>query len=301
MYFKKNIFIIDNEKNDIVKLLLILDSLYNVYSENNPSKAIDTIYKLLPSKIPDIILISAEVVKGLGSNLINSLKNDNLLNKIPIILTGYNKYGEEEKYLEMGVNDFITRPYTPAILKLRINNLIKMVSLIEENNRLSKTDQLTNISNRRGFDEHLDLIWFECLKNSIPLGFLIIDLDYFKKYNDTYGHLNGDKCLVKIAETIKKSIKTEENHFLARWGGEEFVVLLKGEDLNSTMKIAELIRKNIENTIIKIENNKSTNITVSIGINHITPSKKDSIRDFVSAADISLYKAKSLGRNKVIF
>lgn len=293
----KNIFIIDDEKNDIVKLLFVLDSYYNVYTEKNPIKAVEEMYRFKP----DIILMSSEVIENFGSTLISFLKRDTILKKVPIILTGYNNYGEEERYLKMGVGDFITRPYNSSILKLRINNLISLTSLIEEKNKLSKTDQLTNIRNRRGFDEHLDSVWSECVENSTPLGLLIIDIDHFKKYNDTYGHANGDKCLVETTRTISKCIKAERNHFFARWGGEEFVVLLKNENINSTIRIAESIRESVERATIKIDNNKDTKITISIGVNNIIPNNEDGIGYFISSADDSLYRAKSLGRNKVVF
>jgi diguanylate cyclase (GGDEF)-like protein len=160
-------------------------------------------------------------------------------------------------------------------------------------------DQLTGIPNRRSFDNRLDLEWGRAVREKTPISILIIDVDEFKNYNDTYGHQQGDIALQTVAKTIKQTVKRSLD-FVARWGGEDFVVLLPGTGSSGSAKVAEKIRIEIENTIIPCADGKGANITVSIGVCAQIPWKNDPISDFISKADDALYKAKETGRNRVV-
>jgi diguanylate cyclase (GGDEF)-like protein len=169
-----------------------------------------------------------------------------------------------------------------------------MVSMRE----LSATDSLTGIPNRRGFDERLNLEWNRAKRDKAILSMLMMDIDKFKNYNDTYGHLQGDKALQSVAKTIEKSLKRSTD-YAARWGGEEFVVLLPATDMNGAHDFAESIRRNVENTLIPCENNTDNKVTISVGINTITPEHESVVEDFTNGADQALYRAKETGRNRV--
>jgi diguanylate cyclase (GGDEF)-like protein len=128
---------------------------------------------------------------------------------------------------------------------------------------------------------------------------MICDIDKFKVYNDTYGHQQGDVALKSFAETASGTLK-RQGDFIARWGGEEFVVLLPGTDLIGAAEVAEQIRANVEAATVPIEEGDVTKITVSIGVNSVTPASETPTSDFIEKADQALYSAKENGRNRVV-
>jgi len=175
-------------------------------------------------------------------------------------------------------------------------------TLVEQIIRLSDLgiiDQLTKLPNRRSFDNRLTLEWNRAVREKMPLSILMLDIDHFKDYNDTYGHQQGDIALQTVAGVIPKPIKRAID-FVARWGGEEFVVLLPNTDSNGAMRVAEEIRTKVENIAIpSIDDGTTKNVTVSIGINTQIPSPNKTIGELIAKADEALYRAKKAGRNKV--
>jgi diguanylate cyclase (GGDEF)-like protein len=165
---------------------------------------------------------------------------------------------------------------------------------------MSLTDQLTNLPNRRNFNMRLTIEWRIAIREMQELSFLMIDIDYFKIYNDRYGHQHGDEVLRLIASGIQQTLK-RPGDFAARWGGEEFAVLLPNTDSEGALNIAESIRKNIEKMDIPLANGEVTKVTVSIGVNTQAPARESSLETFIYIADKELYKAKEMGRNRVCF
>ncbi|MCL2284478.1 MAG: diguanylate cyclase [Fibromonadales bacterium] len=155
---------------------------------------------------------------------------------------------------------------------------------------ISLTDQLTNIPNRRNFDCHLNSEWRRAIRYKLPLSLLMMDVDRFKLYNDTYGHQQGDIILRSVAKCIEKMVK-RPGDLVARWGGEEFTVLLPNTNSAGALEMAESAH-----AIIR----KSTEVTVSIGVVTLIPGNFHSIDNFISAADDALYRAKEMGRNRII-
>jgi diguanylate cyclase (GGDEF)-like protein len=160
-------------------------------------------------------------------------------------------------------------------------------------------DQLTSMPNRRTFDNRLDLEWNRAIREMSSISILLMDVDKFKNYNDVYGHQQGDLALQTVAQVLMQSTKRAVD-FAARWGGEEFAVLLPGTDVHGALKVAEQIRAEIENTVIPCTSAGATKITVSIGVNIQTPAQHDTLDSFISNADKALYKAKETGRNRVV-
>ncbi|MCL2443993.1 MAG: GGDEF domain-containing protein [Treponema sp.] len=165
--------------------------------------------------------------------------------------------------------------------------------------RLSMIDPLTNMPNRRSFDDRLVMEWKKAIREQTTISMLMLDLDRFKVINDTYGHLQGDKILQAVAAIFPKSFK-RPGDFAARWGGEEFAVLLPNTPLEGAVDIAEKIRLDIENAPMPSPAGIEIKITISIGVASLIPSQDSSIDDFTSSADRALYAAKQAGRNKVI-
>lgn len=165
---------------------------------------------------------------------------------------------------------------------------------------LSCTDCLTGIANRRKFDNFINFEWNKCEKNLIHLSAIMIDVDFFKLFNDNYGHQNGDYCLKKIGKTLSNSLNTMHG-IVARYGGEEFIIVIEGLTKELALIEAEKIRKNIEN--LNIPHNfspVSDCVTISLGVSSLIPSEDSSIKILIEKADMALYKAKKKNRNRAI-
>jgi len=227
------------------------------------------------------------------------LKRDEDTQSIPIIfVSGLANAEHEEKGLDFGASDYISKPYTPSIVKLRVRNQIKIVNQLRIINHLSTTDQLTGIPNRRSFNIQVNKEWSRNMREKKPLSLLLLDIDRFKAFNDTYGHQLGDEVLRLIAATLVDSLRRSSD-FAARWGGEEFVVLLPNTDMNGAWKNAERIRENIEKTSVSTLSGQTVGLTVSIGVATMVPTQDATQNDLISQADKALYTAKDNGRNMV--
>lgn len=175
----------------------------------------------------------------------------------------------------------------------------KLNSVRRSIDEISKIDFLTNIYNRRYFNEVLIEEWKNCKKDNSFLAVIMIDVDKFKAYNDIYGHLNGDKCLQSVSEKIK-NVMFNLNSVVARYGGEEFIVLIPNSNLDKAKNAAENIRKSIEKLNIAHEGSEEYRIvTVSIGAAAEIPSEKLLPEKLVNIADEALYRAKKSGRNRI--
>ena len=179
-------------------------------------------------------------------------------------------------------------------------NFFEYYKDVEEHlSNLAINDGLTGIYNRRYFDETLAREWKRTKREKAPLSLIMLDIDYFKKYNDTYGHQAGDECLRQVATTISGALRRPAD-MAARYGGEEFVVVLPNLKLEDSAKFGETIRAKIE--ALKMEHKQSDAnpfITVSLGIASVVPSSISSYEELVGAADKALYSAKNKGRNRV--
>ena len=167
--------------------------------------------------------------------------------------------------------------------------------------KLSMLDSLTGIANRRKFKKQIDDEWERAKRNGSPLSMLLLDIDYFKRYNDTYGHQAGDDTLIKVAQTLSRICK-RPGDLVARYGGEEFVIILSDTTLEGAIRIAEKAKEAIEKK--KIAHRKSTvseYITISIGVASVIPTAKLTHEDVLNSADKVLYVAKRNGRNRIEF
>lgn len=175
----------------------------------------------------------------------------------------------------------------------------KLMALQQELEALSFKDGLTGVANRRMFDAILETEWTHARRNSQPLSLILIDIDYFKQYNDHYGHIQGDDCLKRVGKVLG-SAATRARDLLARFGGEEFALVLPETDAAAALKVAERCRS----LIFKEQMPHATSpigpiLTVSLGVNTIIPGHSDQPLAFVEAVDRRLYQAKQAGRNRV--
>ncbi|MFH2065251.1 MAG: diguanylate cyclase [Pseudomonadota bacterium] len=192
----------------------------------------------------------------------------------------------------------IRRDFLLTLLQ-RINTI-----KLEANNRkleqLSISDELTGTANRRHFDKTFEREWSSAARNRYPLSLIFLDIDFFKSYNDNYGHQAGDQCLKKIGEALNRNIRRTHD-LLARYGGEEFIILLPHTEMEEAFNLSEKIRQSIEHINIKHEFSQIANhITVSLGVASAVPTPQTDSSYLVEQADAALYQAKNNGRNQVV-
>lgn len=187
--------------------------------------------------------------------------------------------------------------------KARERELLNVKQQLEETNktlqRLAAQDGLTGVANRRYFDEFFDLEWRRDIRDGTPISLILIDIDFFKAYNDTCGHQMGDECLKRVANELS-SVLNRSGDFVARYGGEEFVVVLPNVNSQGAYAVAERLRSAIEALGIQHSQSKvSKHVTLSLGVATTVPKRDSDPATLIAAADQALYQAKQEGRNRV--
>ncbi|GBU20820.1 diguanylate cyclase response regulator [Fibrobacteres bacterium R8-0-B4] len=292
---KLSILIVDDEKSNIDVLTHILRDKYKLFIAKNGEGAL----KIARDNLPNLILLDVIMPEMDGFEVLAQLKASEHTNKIPVIfITGQDSKEAEINGLSKGAVDYITKPFNNMIVDARVNTHMKIVEQMRIIERMSIMDELTELPNRRYFNDQLAREWGRAIRETLSISLLIIDVDKFKVYNDTFGHPQGDTLLHTVAGVFKESLKRPAD-FVARWGGEEFIMLLPGSDLEGAINVAERVRSSVESTIIPCIDGTSTSATVSIGVNSERPIIHLPAAGFVSRADKALYEAKESGRNRI--
>ncbi|HWU84538.1 MAG TPA: sensor domain-containing diguanylate cyclase [Rhodocyclaceae bacterium] len=176
----------------------------------------------------------------------------------------------------------------------------ELIRLQKEFRELSYKDGLTGVANRRMFDSVIEVEWTNARRNNQSLSVILLDIDYFKQYNDHYGHIQGDECLKRVAKALA-GVATRSRDFFARYGGEEFVLVLPESDAEAAQRVAERCRNAIfKEQIAHDQSDVSQILTISLGIGTITPGHKDDLLGFIDSVDRQLYQAKQRGRNCIV-
>ena len=176
-------------------------------------------------------------------------------------------------------------------------DITKEVYYRRELERLASTDPMTHLYNRRYFSELATTVIKLAKRSKLVYSVIMIDIDKFKRVNDTYGHTIGDEVIIALARVLKYN--SRESDIVSRWGGEEFVILLPQTDLNGGMAIAQKLRKNVESLSVDAGDDKKLSFTISLGVASVDIEKFPDIEDVINNADKALYIAKESGRNKV--
>lgn len=251
----------------------------------------------------DFSLILLDVVMpGMdGFTLLKKLQEETITRSIPVIMiTSLADIEHEQLGLTLGAVDYITKPFSPLIVKARVNTHIKLYNYRKQVERQSRTDQLTGIANRRQYDDYSVEKWTEAIRLQIPFSICMFDIDHFKAFNDTFGHPAGDKVIASIAKTISAYLQRSTD-FCARYGGEEFVAILRGDNSDNAFEYLKSIRQAIEDLHIPHNPSISEWVTVSIGGVTIVPHAEASYDFYLKIADAMLYDAKKFGRNQVVW
>src|SRR6056297_1285932 len=229
---KQTILIVDDVTQNIVILNSTLKDDYNTLFAKSGEEAL----KVAKDNKPDLILLDVMMPGMNGFEVCKELKKNEELKNIPIIfVTALNDSGNESEGLNLCAVDYIRKPYNIDIVKLRVRNHLKMKEYRDELIRLSNTDRLTAIPNRRAIMEAFEREMKLAFRNQQPIGFIMLDIDFFKNYNDNYGHIAGDVTLYTVAQAISDSLKRPTD-MVGRYGGEEFLCILPDTDKEGVMK-----------------------------------------------------------------
>ncbi|MCG3666937.1 GGDEF domain-containing response regulator [Aliarcobacter butzleri] len=292
---KPTILIVDDMTTNLLLLSDLLKDDCNIKISKSGTKALEILNA--PNDI-DLVLLDIEMPDINGYEVCKELKNNNKTKNLPIVfITAKNSEEDEEFALNLGAIDYITKPFSKAILKLRLKNHLELKLKTDLLEQLSMYDGLTNIRNRRFFDEAFETTFLEIKRENKNLAVMMIDIDFFKPYNDNYGHGKGDEALKKVAFALQSTIKRPTD-LVARYGGEEFVILLKNIDKPGLETVAKNLLEAVRDLKITHDFSKVANfITVSIGISYYNTNKDITKIELLIKADETLYKVKNSGRN----
>jgi diguanylate cyclase (GGDEF)-like protein len=292
------LLVVDDEKQNRTLLTELLRPDYQVILAKNGVQALSRAQEHLP----DLILLDVKMPEMDGYEVIHALKESDLTRDIPVIfITALDSAEDEEKGLELGAVDYISKPFRPSIVRARIRNHLQSVHQRRLLEQLALLDGLTEIPNRRRFSQVLEFEWRRCMRNASPLSLIVVDVDHFKIYNDSHGHAAGDVVLREIARALQNGLKRASD-FVARYGGEEFVILLPEVDAEGGQILAEQVRRSVEAlSIPHDESFVSPWVTISMGGATCIPDSPEPGPDLFIQADEQLYGAKNQGRNRVVW
>jgi diguanylate cyclase (GGDEF)-like protein len=295
---RQTILVIDDEKANLKILSEIFKSKVNIILAKSGTQGIEKIIKFKP----DLILLDIIMPGMSGFEVIIQLKKNEGTSAIPVIfITGLTDVVDESQGLALGACDYIQKPFHIDIVRARVNLHLKLAEQRIQLEQLANVDSLTCVPNRRKFYEIFDLEWRMSVRENTPLSQVMIDIDYFKQYNDQYGHAAGDQALKMVAQVIFNQLKRPLD-FVARYGGEEFVVLLPNTSTKDAFSIMESCRQAVEDLKIEHKNNTvSKYLTISIGGVNCFPTQLMCSKATFKLADDMLYKAKREGRNCVVW
>jgi diguanylate cyclase (GGDEF)-like protein len=272
---KEKILIVDDQPSNLMILAEMLKTKYTVMLAQNGRQAL----QIARQQLPDLILLDIVMPDIDGYKVLYEIKNDDALRSIPVMfISALSNDEDEEKGLVMGAVDYITKPFSAAIVLARVNNHMQIVRHRKLIERIALLDALTEIPNRRNYDNRLLVEWSRSLREKTSISLMMLDIDYFKQFNDSYGHTKGDQAIKEVAAALSRSLQRATD-FAARIGGEEFAVLMPNTDLAGARSVAELIRSSVESCAIPHQHSPiSEFLTVSVGGATCIPGKANGLR-----------------------
>jgi len=295
----QTILIVDDAPQNISVLGSLLKDDYNLRVANDGSKALEIIFSNNP---PDIVLLDIIMPGVNGYEVCKRMKSNPTTIHIPVIfITSKNSEVDEVKGFEMGAVDYITKPFSSIVVRARVKTHAELKKYRDILENQSNIDGLTGIANRRRFNEYSEDLLSSGMFTGKSISVIMMDIDYFKKYNDTYGHYNGDLCLQKVAGALSE-ILVKGKGLLARYGGEEFVCILPSVSKFEAIEIAEAFRVGIMSLNIEhSSSNVSEFVTISLGVTDTIVTEMTQMKKLLKFADSGLYRSKELGRNSVTY
>ena len=324
---KGTILIIDDSPTNLGVLFdFLTDAGFKVLMAQNGESAIHQ----AKNTCPDVILLDIIMPGMNGFEICRRLKANEVTQDIPVIfMTALSQTSVVVKGFQLGAVDYITKPTQQEIVLARVTTHLTIQKLrdsLQEQNeqlqqeikqrqqaesalqeanqelqRLATLDGLTQVANRRRFDEYLNKTWKILVREQLPLSLLMCDVDFFKLYNDAKGHQAGDDCLQQVARAMKHAVKRPAD-LVARYGGEEFAVILPNTNGEGALRVAEEIRLSVRRLcLVHPQSPINKYITFSLGVSSTIPWHEASPEQLLAAADQALYQAKKAGRDRTVF
>ncbi|AAX17747.1 GGDEF domain-containing response regulator [Borrelia turicatae] len=290
----QKLLLVDDTPTNLDLLIDILQHKYEIRVALNGFDAL----KQVEIASPDLILLDVLLPDVSGYEVCKRLKNDPETKDIPVIfISSSDSTDAQLEGFSVGGVDYILKPFNGRIIDARIKTHLELKRLRDYFKNLARIDGLTQIPNRRFFTDKFAKSWMQALEHKKNVIVGMLDIDYFKKYNDNYGHTNGDECLRLIAKSLNK-IAIKYKIDIARYGGEEFILFSVNKSLNEVIKIVSILIEDIRNLEIVHEySNISNFVTVSIGLAEQIPYDSN-FTNIIKLADDKLYEAKISGRNQ---
>ncbi|MBF0628820.1 MAG: diguanylate cyclase [Magnetococcales bacterium] len=292
------ILVVDDEPTNIEVLARLLQPDHRILFTTDPGR----VPALAEQKEPDLILLDV-IMPGMdGYEVCRRLKSAPQTRDIPVIfVTAMSEEQFEAIGFDVGGVDYVTKPVKPFLLRARVRTHIDLKRKNDLLKRLASIDGLTGIPNRRTLDEFLRQEWHRGLRHETRLSAMLIDVDYFKKFNDHHGHQAGDRCLRQIADVLTRALERKTD-LVARYGGEEFACVLPETPLQGAIHTAQKIQQGVAALAIPHPRSEVAGIvTLSMGVVSITPQRGVEPEEILCAADRLLYTAKQEGRNRIEF
>jgi len=291
---RPRILIVDDERININILNALLKADYKLMAATNGEQAI----KAAITGQPDLILLDILMPGMDGHQVCRKLKSNPATRTIPIIfITVMGDAENETMGFALGAVDYIPKPFNNAVVKARVGVHLRLKRQNDMLEKLASMDALTEVPNRRAFDQARTVEWRRCQRDNLPISFIMIDIDHFKQYNDNYGHGAGDECLSRMARAINACIH-RPGDLLARCGGEEFVAIMSGTNSEGALQMARQFHAVVADLAISHEHSTvAQHVTISVGVVTTTQADVVTPEQLSEAADKMLYQAKESGRN----
>jgi diguanylate cyclase (GGDEF)-like protein len=292
---KPSLLMVDDQTVNIHVMYRAFADDCQVYMATNGKTAL----QLCESRSPDLVLLDIEMPEMDGFEVCRQLKANEKTRDIPVIfVTAHSDPEQETLGLELGAVDFIPKPINPSVLRARVRTHLLLKYQSDALRSLAFLDGLTTLYNRRFFDHQLEMEWSRSVRQASSLAVVLLDVDFFKRYNDHYGHQAGDDCLREIASILKQSLRRKTD-IAARFGGEEFICLLPETSHEDAMKIAGKISEGmLERALPHAHSDVSQYVTLSMGVASSIGGELEAGK-LIALADQRLYSAKNTGRARV--
>lgn len=309
------ILMVDDDRTVIAAINVLLEGTGQLRFATSGAEAM----RLALRWLPDLILLDIEMPGMSGFEVCRAIKASSVLSDVPIIfLTSHNNIEQETLALELGAVDFISKPPRGPIVAARVSTQLRLRAMVEQLRTDATTDALTGLANRRRFDEVGQREWLRAQRTGSPTALLLVDVDFFKAYNDHYGHPAGDRCLYDVAQELQAGVHRPAD-LVARYGGEEFGIFLPETDGRGGEVVARQLCQRVEALMLPHATSRAAgHVTISIGASAYDPEcsswvgealsvsresgrPRPALAALIAAADSALYRAKREGRRRTAF